>query len=213
MLAQLQCISFPSNVWGHLTCQAGNHSRRHASQFLWLAVFYFWVFKLDNRPGKKFRPSILACGWWRWQEEFNYVAQAKRTAVLPQVLYFRAWKLIKDTYYDPKFGDQDWDRWKNKYNGKLKTPDESHKAIETMLFSLGDPYTRFLDKEAFDEEKSQIEAHLFGVGMQLGMNKNHKVVVIAPIENTPATELALDQVGKLHTLTTSQLMANRSTRL
>ncbi|MDX2107160.1 MAG: S41 family peptidase [Candidatus Melainabacteria bacterium] len=114
------------------------------------------------------------------------LAQAKRTAVLPQVLYFRAWKLIKDTYYDPKFNDQDWDRWKNKYNGKLKTPDESHKAIETMLFSLGDPYTRFLDKEAFDEEKSQIEAHLFGVGMQLGMNKNHKVVVIAPIENTPA---------------------------
>lgn len=116
------------------------------------------------------------------------LAQAKRTAVLPQVLYFRAWKLIKDTFYEPKLltQDQDWERWKHKYDGKLKTPDDAHKAIETMLFSLGDPYTRFLDKEAFDEEKSQIEAHLFGVGMQLGMNKSHKVVVIAPIEGTPA---------------------------
>jgi carboxyl-terminal processing protease len=55
-----------------------------------------------------------------------------------------------------------------------------------MLDSLGDPYTRFLDRDAFDDEKSQIEARLFGVGMQLGMNKEHKVVVIAPIEGTPA---------------------------
>jgi carboxyl-terminal processing protease len=55
-----------------------------------------------------------------------------------------------------------------------------------MLASLNDPYTRFLDREAFTEEKDQIEAHLFGVGMQLGMNKEHKVVVIAPIEGTPA---------------------------
>ncbi|MEZ4533721.1 MAG: hypothetical protein R3D26_01750 [Cyanobacteriota/Melainabacteria group bacterium] len=43
-----------------------------------------------------------------------------------------------------------------------------------MLWSLGDPYTRFLDPEAFAEERSQIEAHLYGVGMQLGMNKNHR---------------------------------------
>src|SRR5690606_30484836 len=69
----------------------------------------------------------------------------------------------------------------------LKTDDDAHKAIETMLASLGDPYTRFLDQLAFDEERSQIEAHLFGVGMQLGMNqKTHKVVVIAPIEGIPA---------------------------
>jgi carboxyl-terminal processing protease len=113
-------------------------------------------------------------------------AQATHTTVIPSILYQRGWKLIKDTYYDPKYNGQDWNRWEHHYDGKLKTMDDSHKAIETMLASLGDPYTRFLDRDAFDDEKSQIEARLFGVGMQLGMNKEHKVVVIAPIEGTPA---------------------------
>ena len=86
----------------------------------------------------------------------------------------------------PPASTQDWSRWEHHYDGKLKTPEDAHKAIETMLASLADPYTRFLDRDSFDEEKSQIEAHLFGVGMQLGMNKEHKVVVIATIEGTPA---------------------------
>jgi carboxyl-terminal processing protease len=115
-----------------------------------------------------------------------YALAQSKGVVIPQVLYQRGWRLIKDSYYDQKFNGQDWERWEHQYDGKLKTSDDAHKAIETMLASLGDPYTRFLDRDAFDEEKSQIEAHLFGVGMQLGMNKEHKVVVIAPIENTPA---------------------------
>lgn len=115
----------------------------------------------------------------------------------PQALYQHSWKLIKDGFYNQDYhgcgvhncpSHQDWSAWEHRYDGKLKTLDDAHKAIETMLYSLGDPYTRFLDRDAFDEEKSQIEAHLFGVGMQLGMNKEHKVVVIAPIEGTPASQ-------------------------
>jgi carboxyl-terminal processing protease len=117
-----------------------------------------------------------------------------RSAISPSQLYLKAWKIIKDTYFEPHFvadfsssgATQDWNRWEHAFDGKVKTSEDSHKAIETMLASLNDPYTRFLDRDAFDEEKSQIEAHLFGVGMQLGMNKEHKVVVIAPIEGTPA---------------------------
>jgi carboxyl-terminal processing protease len=118
--------------------------------------------------------------------------KASKPVVPPEQLYRKAWMLIQDMYFDKKYGDgmgkssQDWGRWRHRYDGKLKTADDAHKAIETMVSSLGDPYTRFLSEEAFTEEKSQIEAHLFGVGMQLGMNKEHKVVVIAPIQDTPA---------------------------
>jgi carboxyl-terminal processing protease len=116
------------------------------------------------------------------------LAQATRSSnISPQELYHKAWHLIKESFYDQKFNGEDWNRWEHHYDGKIKTMEDSHKAIETMLASLADPYTRFLDHDAFDEEKSQIEAHLFGVGMQLGMNKEHKVVVIAPIEGTPAS--------------------------
>lgn len=109
----------------------------------------------------------------------------------PQELYHRAWGIIKDTYYEQKFNGQNWEYWDHKYDGKLKTEDDAEKGIETMLASLGDPYTRFLNAENFGDEKLQIQAKLFGVGMQLGMNKEHKVVVIAPIENTPASRAGM----------------------
>ncbi len=128
------------------------------------------------------------------------IAKVTGAQTNPQDLYRRSWKLIKEQYYDQKFNGQNWNRWEHHYDGKLKTSDESHKAVETMLASLGDPYTRFLDKEAFSEEKDQIEAHLFGVGMQLGMNKEHKVVVIAPIEGTPAYQAGMqpgDQITEV----------------
>jgi carboxyl-terminal processing protease len=116
---------------------------------------------------------------------------SSRPVIPPEQLYHKAWVMIGDMFYDKKFGGQEWSRWKHRYDGKLKTADDAHKAIETMVDSLGDPYTRFLTKEAFDDEKDQIAAHLYGVGMQLGMNKEHKVVVIAPIQDTPAQKAGI----------------------
>lgn len=117
---------------------------------------------------------------------------ADRKPLSPDQLYQRAWGIIKSTFYDQALlNQQDWSRWKHRYDGKLKTQEDSHKAIETMFASLGDPYTRFLDEDAFGEERSNIRAELFGVGMQLGMNKEHKVVVIAPIQDTPASRAGI----------------------
>ncbi len=104
----------------------------------------------------------------------------------PEKVYERVWNLIKEDYYEGTFNGQDWDRWKNKYDGKLKTSDDAHKAIETMLASLGDRYTRFLDRDAFDDERSQIDAQICGIGVQIGTNKERKIVIIQPIEDTPA---------------------------
>ena len=122
---------------------------------------------------------------------FAQPGQGDRKQMSPSELYQKAWGIIKDTYYDQAYNTQDWSRWAHRYDGKLKTQEDAHKGIETMLASLGDPYTRFLNEEAFGDEKSQIQAHLFGVGMQLGMNKEHKVVVIAPIQDTPASRAGI----------------------
>jgi carboxyl-terminal processing protease len=144
-----------------------------------------WLVGLVQKPGQ---PQILIAdaGDLSGLHSDALLAQSGHVNVLPQNLYDHAWRIIKDSYYEQKFNGQDWTRWEHHYDGKLKTLDDAHKAIETELYSLGDPYTRFLDRDQFDEEKSQIEARLSGVGMQLGMNKEHKVVVIAPIEGTPA---------------------------
>lgn len=117
--------------------------------------------------------------------------RASQIRYAPQELYHRAWGIIKDSFYDQKFNGQNWERWDHRYDGMLKSQDDAEKAIESMLASLNDPYTRFLNAENFGEEKNQIQAKLFGVGMQLGMNKEHRVVVIAPIDNTPASKAGM----------------------
>jgi len=121
-------------------------------------------------------------------------------SVDPDRLYHRVWQLIEDDYYLSDFNGQDWRRWEHRYDGKLKTMDDAHLAIETMLDSLGDKYTRFLDREAFDDEKQQIDAKLYGIGVQIGTSKDHRVIVIAPIEGTPADKAGLlpaDEISEI----------------
>lgn len=107
--------------------------------------------------------------------------------VTPEFLYDSAWKLIDNSFYDQKFSGQDWKRWAHRYDGKLKTMDDAYKAIQTMLASLGDQYTRYLKPDEFQEERNQIDAHLSGVGMLLGM-KDNKILVISPMKETPAAK-------------------------
>ncbi len=111
--------------------------------------------------------------------------------ITPDDLYKRVWELIKKDYVDQTFNGQDWNIWKERYKGKLITLDDAHKAIETMLASLGDRYTRFLSKKDFDDEKQAINAKLTGIGVQIGLDKSQRLIVIAPIEGTPAYKAGL----------------------
>ena len=109
----------------------------------------------------------------------------------PEVLYQKVWELIRKDYVDQTFNSQDWNIWKERYKGKLKTLDDTHKAIETMLASLGDRYTRFLSKKDFEDETQAINAKLTGVGIQIGLDKSQRLIIIAPIEGTPAYKAGL----------------------
>jgi carboxyl-terminal processing protease len=123
--------------------------------------------------------------------ESNQVAVIEANSIPPDELYQRVWELIKKDYVDHTFNGQDWIIWKDRYKGKLNTLDDAHKAIETMLASLGDRYTRFLNKKDFDDEKQAINAKLTGIGIQIGLDKSQRLIVIAPIEGTPAYKAGL----------------------
>jgi len=103
-------------------------------------------------------------------------------------LYDKVWQIIQRDYVDSSFNGQDWNIWRHRYDQYIQTEADAHKAIETMVASLGDRYTRFLDKKAFDEEKESIDAELTGIGIQIGLDKEQRVIVIAPIESTPAAK-------------------------
>ena len=114
------------------------------------------------------------------------VKEAESKNIDPEILYNQVWELIRKDFVDQTFNGQDWSIWKDRYKGKLKNLADSHKAIETMLASLGDRYTRFLSKKDFDDEKEAINAKLTGIGIQIGLDKSSRLIVIAPIEGTPA---------------------------
>ena len=64
-------------------------------------------------------------------------------------LFLKTWKMVKSSYYDPEMNRQDWQRWKDRYLDEIKTNDDAIVAINTMLASLNDPYSIFMDSEEF----------------------------------------------------------------
>ena len=108
----------------------------------------------------------------------------------PAELYDNVWRLINTKYVDVSDNSQVWTRWRNKYQNKLETPEDAYVAIETMLTSLNDPYTRFLDPKEFAEETSSIKGSLKGIGVQIGL-KDGNLVVIEPVVGSPADKAGL----------------------
>lgn len=105
--------------------------------------------------------------------------------VSPQKLFDTTWQTIKNEYYDPSFNKQALARWKNHYRGKIKTEEDAKVAIDTMLASLNDPYSRFLTKEDFAEQNSSITSKISGIGVNI-ISDSGKIRIISVIDNTPA---------------------------
>src|SRR3989338_4897955 len=64
-------------------------------------------------------------------------------------------------------------------------------AISGMVRSLGDPYTAFLDPKQNEAIKSELSGSYEGVGIQIGFNKEKRLVVIAPLAGTPAAKAGI----------------------
>ncbi len=95
-------------------------------------------------------------------------------------LFWDTWDLVSRTHIDKKALDPN----------KL-----FYGAISGMVSSLGDPYTVFLPPEQQKSTKEELNGSFEGVGIQLGFNevkaaasgvKDKRLVVIAPLEGTPA---------------------------
>ncbi len=118
----------------------------------------------------------------------------------PATLYDDVWKLINTRFVDDSKNGQDWRIWRHRYDNDLETDADAYVGIQTMLASLNDRYTRFLDPKDFSEEGQSIKATLYGIGVQIG-NRGNKLLIIAPIEDTPADKAGLkaeDEIIKIN---------------
>ncbi len=111
-------------------------------------------------------------------------------AQTPQALYDKAWKLIDTKFVDQTNNNQDWSRWRHKYDSVIKTEDDAYVAIDSMVSSLNDVYTKFLNPKEYGEENDSIQGSLKGIGVQIGV-RDGKLLIIAPLEDTPGEKAGL----------------------
>lgn len=121
---------------------------------------------------------------------FSFILSNAAYASPSTDLYDNVWRLINTKYVDQTDNQQDWNQWRHKYDPYINSYDDAYVAIETMLTSLDDPYTKFLDPKEFAEETSSIKGSLKGIGVQIA-TKDGKLMVIAPIEDSPAEKAGL----------------------
>ncbi len=127
---------------------------------------------------------------WTFLILFGCVVKNYCMASTPIELYDNVWRLVNTKFVDQTNNSQDWSKWRHKYDKEIKTNEDAYVAINTMIASLNDPYTKFLDPKEFAEETSSIKGSLKGIGIQIGV-KDGKLMVIAPIEDTPAERAGL----------------------
>ena len=121
---------------------------------------------------------------------FSWAISSNVQAATPVEMYDNVWRLINTKYVDQTNNEQNWAKWRHKYDKMIQTDEDAYVAIDTMVASLNDPYTKFLNPKEFQEETSSIKGSLKGIGIQIGM-KDGKLMVIAPIEDTPAEKAGL----------------------
>lgn len=80
-----------------------------------------------------------------------------------------------------------WSKFESKYvdRAKLDTNKIFYSALKGLVASAEDPYTFFLTPEEHQQSKDSLGGRFEGIGAQLG-TKEGKIIVIAPLPNSPA---------------------------
>jgi carboxyl-terminal processing protease len=111
-------------------------------------------------------------------------------------LYDSVWQAVEDRFVDTGTNHQKWAIWRHRYDAKLQQVEDAYVAIDTMLASLNDDYTRLMPPKDMAAQNMHIAAKLFGVGLQIAV-KQKKLLVVAPMPNTPASQAGLQSLDHI----------------
>lgn len=115
-------------------------------------------------------------------EQVNLITNEK---VHPQKLFDKVWKIINKDFYESNLNHQNWSRWKNHYHGKIKTDDDAKVAIDSMIASLDEQYTKFMTTEDFRDLTSSIASKIYGIGVNI-YSISGRIVIFNVMPGTPA---------------------------
>lgn len=107
-----------------------------------------------------------------------------------QKLFENSIDTIKKNYIDKDLNGQNLDEWKEHYKGLLQTDEDANVAINTVIETLDDPYSRYLNKEIYAEQNSSINSKIIGIGVNIA-SIGGKTYVVNVLEGTPAEKAGL----------------------
>lgn len=70
-------------------------------------------------------------------------------------------------------------------------------ALKGTLEALDDPYTKFLTKKDFDALMQDTQGSYEGIGVYITASKDNKILIVSPIEDTPAEKAGLKTGDKI----------------
>lgn len=111
------------------------------------------------------------------------VVNDKKTS--PKSLFLETWQIIKSNYYRSNLNEQNWAKWKKRYYHKIKTQEDAYVAINSMLASLDDSYSKFMSEAEFSAQNNAINSKLYGIGINIASIAG-KIYIANVIENAPA---------------------------
>ncbi len=127
-----------------------------------------------------------------------------------QKLVSEVWRIVNRTYLDDTFNHQNWAAVRQKVLEKpISDQKAAYGAIQNMLKTLDDPFTRFLDPEQYRSLQVNTSGELTGVGLQIALNpQSGKLEVVAPIAGSPAEKAGIrprDRIVKIEGISTTDL--------
>ncbi len=133
-----------------------------------------------------------------------------------QHLLSEAWRIVNQAYIDDSFNHQNW--WllrKKALKQHLNNREETYTAIESLLGSLDDPFTRLMRPEQYHSLQMSTAGELTGVGLQIALDGDGQLTVIAPLEGSPAALAGImprDRIVKINGVATDELTLDEAAR-
>lgn len=110
-----------------------------------------------------------------------------------QKLFLEVWRIVDRAYVDESFNHQNW--WllrQQALKQPLENREQTYDAIQKMLASLDDPFTRLLKPNQYHSLQTTTSGELMGVGLQIAQDpETGALKVITPISGSPADKAGI----------------------
>lgn len=96
-----------------------------------------------------------------------------------------AWRIVDNNFIDRSFNNQDWFQMRqDAVKKKYKSNQEALDAIDKIVSSLGDKYTRYLPQSKYRSIVDAATGTLAGIGVEISMNKDTGIIYASDVEPT-----------------------------